>query len=53
MPLEFQNGHFAVHKTERMFLAIAIDQAHEQNNKVIKGDSGAVGLTEDPSAVRR
>ncbi|CAE1322710.1 unnamed protein product [Acanthosepion pharaonis] len=32
---------------------MAIDQAHEQNNAVIKGDGGAVGLTEDPSALRR
>ena len=53
MALEFKKGHFAVHKTERMFSAIAIDQAHEQNNKVIKGDGGAVGLTEDASALRR
>ena len=53
MALEFKKGHFAVHKTEWMFSAIAIDQAHEQNNKVIKGDGGAVGLTEDSSALRR
>ena len=53
MALKFKNGHFAVHKTERMFSAIAIDQAHEQYNKVVKGDGGAVGLTEDPSALRR
>ena len=50
MALKFKNGHFAVHKTEQMFSAIAIDQAHEQNN--VKGDGGAVGLTEDPSALR-
>ena len=53
MAQEFKNGHFAVHKTEKMFSAIAIDQAHEQNNKIIKGDGGAIGLTEDPSALRR
>ena len=53
MALEFKKGHFAVHKTEWMFSAIAIDQAHEQNNKVIKGDGGAVGLTDDASALRR
>ena len=49
----FKNGQFAVHKTERMCSAIAIDQAHEQNNKVIKGDGRAVCLTEDPTALRR
>jgi len=30
-----------------------IDQAHEQNNASIKGDGGAVGLTDNPSALRR
>ena len=36
-----------------MFSAIAIDQAHEQNNSLVKGDGGAVGLTESPAALRR
>jgi hypothetical protein len=31
----------------------AIDQAHEQNNAIVKGDGGAIGLTEDPAALRR
>ena len=53
MAQEFKNGHFAVHKTEKRFSAIAIDQAHEQNNKIIKGDGDAIGLTEDPSALKR
>ena len=30
-----------------------IDQAHEQNNAFAKGDGGAVGLTDNPSALRR
>ena len=50
---EFQKGHFVVHKTNREFSALAIDQAHEQANAVIKGEGGAVGVTEDPSALRR
>jgi len=37
---EFHKGNFVIHKS--------IDQAHEQNNVVIKGDGEAVGLTEDP-----
>ena len=45
---EFHKGNVVVHKPRREFSAIAIDQAHEQNNAVIKGDGGAVGLTEDP-----
>ena len=32
---------------------MAIDQAHEQNNALVKGDGGAVGLTEDVQALRR
>ncbi len=31
---------------------MAIDQVHEQNNISVKGDGGAVGLTENPSALR-
>ncbi len=30
-----------------------IDQAHEQNNQLVKCFGGAVGLTENPSAFRR
>ena len=43
----------SVHKSPRRFSAIAIYQAHEQNNGMVKGDGGAVGLTENPSALRR
>ena len=42
---EFNSGKFAVHKTRRVFSSIPIDQAHEQNNALIKGDEGAVDLT--------
>lgn len=30
-----------------------IDQAHEQNNALVKGSGGAVELTENPSAFRK
>ena len=50
---KFNAGHFTVQKTKRVFSAIPIDQAHEQNNACVKGDGGAVGLKEDPSALRR
>lgn len=50
---EVAKGNFVVHKSKREFSALAIDQAHEQNNAVIKGDRGAIGLTEDPGALRR
>ena len=41
-----------LHST-KVFSAIPIDQAHEQNNACVKGDGGAVGLTDNPSALRR
>lgn len=44
---EFRKGHFVVQKSYRAFSSIPIDQAHEQNNKVVKGDGGAIGLTEN------
>ena len=45
--------HFTAQKSQRVFSSIPIDQAHEQNNACIKGDGGAVGLTDNPSALRR
>ena len=41
-----------VHKSSRDYSAMAIDQAHEQANAVIKGDGGAVRVIENPSALR-
>ena len=40
-------------KSRHAFSAIAIDQAHKQNNTCVKGDGGAVGLTENPAALCR
>ena len=48
----FQKGKFVVLKTTRSFSAIAIDQAHEQNNAIVKGDCGAVGLAENASPLQ-
>ena len=50
---EFLKGNFAMKKSRCAFSAIAVDQAHEQNNASVKGDGGAVGLTENPAALRR
>ena len=50
---EFRKGNFVVQKSHRAFSSIPIDQAHEQNNKVVKGDGGAIGLTENPSQLLR
>lgn len=49
---EFHKGN-VVHKSDRDYPAMAIDQGHEQNKAVIKGYGGAIGLTEDPTALRR
>ena len=35
---EFVKGHFTVKKTSNAFSNLAIDQAHEQNNAVVKDD---------------
>ena len=50
---EFKMGNFVVHKTKHDFSALALDQAHEQANAVIKTDGRAIGLTGNPSALRR
>jgi len=50
---EFHAGNFMVQKTNRPFSAIPVEQAHEQNNAAIKGDGGAVGLTDKWQPWRR
>ena len=50
---EFNKGNFVVFKSKKKFSAMAIDQAHEQNNALVKGNGGAVGLTESPNALLR
>lgn len=37
---EFMDGKFVVRLTERRFSAIALDQCHEQQNAILKGDGG-------------
>ncbi len=50
---EFTNGSIVVHKTPKLFSSIALDHAHEQVNAMVKGEGGAVGLTESPAALLR
>lgn len=50
---EFSKGSFVVHKTKKVFSSIPLDHAHEQVNALVKGEGGAVGLTESPAALRR
>ena len=46
------DGNFTITKTDRIFSAISIDQAHKQNDACIKGYGGAVGLSDNPNAYR-
>ena len=50
---EFKSVNFVVHKTCNSFSAMALDQCHEQNNAMVKGYGGAIGLTSNPGALRR
>ncbi|CAB3998852.1 Hypothetical predicted protein [Paramuricea clavata] len=50
---EFKLGNFVVHKTSNKFSPMALDQSHEQNNAMVKGSGGAIGLTGNPGALRR
>lgn len=47
-----EEGRWVLSKTGNRFSAIPFDQAHEQENKVVKSAGGAVGLTENPVAFR-
>lgn len=49
---QFSSGSFIVHKTKQPFPTLALDHAHEQENASVKGGGGAVGLTENPAALR-
>ena len=35
---EFMNGRFVIQKSKKKFSCIGVDHAHEQNNKVVKGE---------------
>ena len=45
------DGYFTVKKTNRAFSNIGTDQAHEQNNKLVKIDGGAIGILENQNAL--
>ena len=48
-----ENGNWTVNRRNRRFSSIAVDQAHEQNNKRVKAVGGIIGLTEDPKALEK
>ena len=47
----FQEGQFTINKSARVFSNMSIDQAHEQNNKLVKIDGGAIGILEEDTAL--
>ena len=51
--LEFHSRKFCVFESNQPFLDMVIDYAHKQGNTVIKSECGAIGVTEDPLALRR
>ena len=53
LAMELQKGNFIVHKSTSVFSGLAVDQAHEQNNTIIKGGRGTTGFSEDPKALCR
>jgi len=44
---------FASNVTENRFSSVGLDQTHEHLNARVKDDGGALGLTENPGALRR
>ena len=50
---QFMSGNFVVQKTHNLFSSLSIDHAQEQNNAKVKGCGGAIGLSENPGAMRR
>ena len=44
---EFSKDNFAIRKLEKTFSMIVIHQSHKQIITAIRGDRGAIGLTED------
>ena len=47
----FLQGFFTVSRSNRKFSRMGIDQAHEQNNKIVKVDGGAIGILDDEAAL--
>lgn len=44
---------WVINKTQKRISYIAIDQAHEQNNRVVKSAGGIIGLMENASALQQ
>ena len=44
---------WVVQKTANKFSSMPIDQCHEQNNAIVEGEGGMIGLTENPTTFRK
>ena len=51
--LDLLKSCWVFQKTNNRFSSIPIDQAHEQNYKIIKDIGGVIGLTEKPNALKK
>ena len=49
----FKKGYFTVKRSNRTFSNIGIDQAHEQNNKLVKIHGEAIGIFDNQNAPLR
>ena len=47
----FRKGFFTVQKTNCVFSNMGIDQAHEQNGKILKIDGGVIGILDNPTVL--
>jgi len=50
---QFVLGAVTSNVTGNRFSSTGLDQAHDHLNAQVKGDGGAIGLTEKPGALRR
>ena len=51
--LSLCKANWTLRKTNKRFSNLPLDQIHEQQNAIIKGKGGVVGLTQNPSALKR
>ena len=49
---EIAIGNFVPQKSRKKFSSLAHDQGHEQLNAMLKGDGGAIDLTENEAALK-
>ena len=50
---QFLKGRFTTQKEKRKFSRSFDDHAHEQNNKIVKGTGGAIGIFDSPIALAK